>query len=122
MEWGGDGDVACTNGDTNDKAKNQRIQPPCVAMIRRPRGKTDGRVDRCMDRWTKRMDPRMDQWTKMARPRLAVEDHGAAGAAERLVRGGGDHVGVVEGRGNHTRRNQTRDVRLAPVSPLLHHF
>mmetsp|Transcript_21342 Transcript_21342/g.53786 ORF Transcript_21342/g.53786 Transcript_21342/m.53786 type:complete len:436 (+) Transcript_21342:112-1419(+) len=41
---------------------------------------------------------------------LAVEDHRAAGAAQRLVRGGGHHVGVVEGRGNQARSHQARDV------------
>ena len=42
-----------------------------------------------------------------------------AGAAEGLVRGGGDHVGVVEGGGDHARRNQTGDVRRASVSSSL---
>ena len=42
---------------------------------------------------------------------LAVEDHGAARAAERLVRGGGDDVGGVEGRRDHLGRHEAADVR-----------
>lgn len=41
---------------------------------------------------------------------LAEEDHGTTGPAERLVRGSGDHIGIVEGRRDDTRRDETRDV------------
>mmetsp|Transcript_5491 Transcript_5491/g.15730 ORF Transcript_5491/g.15730 Transcript_5491/m.15730 type:complete len:420 (-) Transcript_5491:29-1288(-) len=41
---------------------------------------------------------------------LAVEDHGAAGAAQGLVGGGGHHVRMVERRGHHTCGDETADV------------
>jgi hypothetical protein len=41
---------------------------------------------------------------------LAEEDHGSSGATEGLVGGGGDDIGVWEGRWNHTGSNETRDV------------
>ena len=41
---------------------------------------------------------------------LAVEDHGAARAAQRLVRRGGDHVAVLEGAGDLLGANQAGDV------------
>mmetsp|Transcript_45492 Transcript_45492/g.75849 ORF Transcript_45492/g.75849 Transcript_45492/m.75849 type:complete len:303 (+) Transcript_45492:838-1746(+) len=42
---------------------------------------------------------------------LAEEDHATAGAAQRLVRGGGHHVGVLEGGVHHPRGHQPGDVR-----------
>mmetsp|Transcript_10413 Transcript_10413/g.25550 ORF Transcript_10413/g.25550 Transcript_10413/m.25550 type:complete len:289 (+) Transcript_10413:236-1102(+) len=42
---------------------------------------------------------------------LLVEDHTAAGAAQGLVRGGGDDVGVQEGVGHQVGGNEARDVR-----------
>jgi hypothetical protein len=41
---------------------------------------------------------------------LAVEDHGTAGAAQGLVGGGGDDVGVLEGGRHDTGSHETRDV------------
>lgn len=41
---------------------------------------------------------------------LAEEDHGTTGTTERLVGGGGNHIGVLEGRRNDTGSNQTGDV------------
>ena len=41
---------------------------------------------------------------------LAEEDHGTAGTTERLVGGGGDHVGVLEGRLVDAGGDQTGDV------------
>ena len=41
---------------------------------------------------------------------LAEEDHGTTGATERLVSGGGHNIGVLEGRGNDTSGDQTRNV------------
>ena len=41
---------------------------------------------------------------------LAEEDHGTTGSTERLVGGGGDDVGVLEGRGDDAGSNQTGDV------------
>jgi len=42
---------------------------------------------------------------------LAVEDHGAARPAQRLVRRGRDHVRVLEGRRHDARGHEARDVR-----------
>jgi hypothetical protein len=42
---------------------------------------------------------------------FAEEDHGAAGAAEGFVGGGGDDVGVGEGGGDHVRGDEAGDVR-----------
>mmetsp|Transcript_19009 Transcript_19009/g.49023 ORF Transcript_19009/g.49023 Transcript_19009/m.49023 type:complete len:480 (+) Transcript_19009:255-1694(+) len=42
---------------------------------------------------------------------LAVEDHRAARATERFVRGGGHHVGVLKRTGHHARRHEPGDVR-----------
>mmetsp|Transcript_23839 Transcript_23839/g.67519 ORF Transcript_23839/g.67519 Transcript_23839/m.67519 type:complete len:374 (+) Transcript_23839:342-1463(+) len=42
---------------------------------------------------------------------LAEEDHGAAGPAQGLVRGRGDDVRVVEGRGDVAAHHEARDVR-----------
>jgi hypothetical protein len=41
---------------------------------------------------------------------LAEEDHGTTGTTERLVGGGGDNIGVFEGRGDDASGNQTGDV------------
>lgn len=41
---------------------------------------------------------------------FAVEDHGAAGAAEGFVGCGGDDVGVVEGGGDHAGGDEAGDV------------
>lgn len=41
---------------------------------------------------------------------LAEEDHGAAGATERLVSGGGDDVSVEEGGGDNLGGDKTRNV------------
>lgn len=41
---------------------------------------------------------------------LAEEDHGTTGATERLVGGGGDNVGVLEGGGDDLGGDETRDV------------
>lgn len=41
---------------------------------------------------------------------LAEEDHGTTGATERLVGGGGNDIGVGEGRGVDTGGDETRDV------------
>mmetsp|Transcript_28829 Transcript_28829/g.84506 ORF Transcript_28829/g.84506 Transcript_28829/m.84506 type:complete len:327 (+) Transcript_28829:985-1965(+) len=42
---------------------------------------------------------------------LAVKDHGPAGPAQGLVRGGGHHVRVLEGPGHRVGRDEARDVR-----------
>mmetsp|Transcript_11910 Transcript_11910/g.50040 ORF Transcript_11910/g.50040 Transcript_11910/m.50040 type:complete len:296 (-) Transcript_11910:20-907(-) len=42
---------------------------------------------------------------------LAVEDHRAPRAAKGLVRGGGHHVGILEGRRDHVRGDEAGDVR-----------
>ena len=50
---------------------------------------------------------------------LAVEDHGAARATQRLVRGGGDHVGVVERRRHQASSHQAADVRHVCQQPRI---
>mmetsp|Transcript_29782 Transcript_29782/g.75856 ORF Transcript_29782/g.75856 Transcript_29782/m.75856 type:complete len:532 (+) Transcript_29782:210-1805(+) len=58
---------------------------------------------------------------------LAVENHATAGAAQRLVGGGGHNVRVLEGGGHHTGSHQAADVRhvrhevgLVLVADLAH--
>jgi len=46
----------------------------------------------------------------LAADTLAEEDHGTTGAAEGLVGGGGDNIGVLEGRGDDASGDQTRNV------------
>ena len=48
---------------------------------------------------------------------LAVEDHGAARAAQRLVRGGGDHIRVLKGRRHEAGGHQAADVRHVRQQP-----
>jgi len=49
------------------------------------------------------------------------EDDPGSGAPEGLVDGGGDHVAVREGGGNHSRRHQTTATRPEP-SDRQNHF
>lgn len=46
----------------------------------------------------------------LATDTLAEEDHGTTGTTEGLVGGGGDDIGVLEGRGDDTSGDQTGDV------------
>jgi len=53
---------------------------------------------------------------------LAVEDHRAARAAQRLVRRGGDDVGVLEGARDQSRGDEARDVGHVGKEPRVFVF